>query len=52
MSENRRNRRNKRKDQKEQQKSNITRRDKVYGILAVVLLFIIATILVLISALA
>lgn len=43
-------RRIRRKKQREQQKGSITKRDKVYGILAIVFLFLITLVLVLIYA--
>tara|TARA_Y100001968_G_C19122378_1_gene602610 strand:- start:529 stop:678 length:150 start_codon:yes stop_codon:yes gene_type:complete len=47
MSENRRKRR---KEERKKPQNNIDKKDKIYGILAIVLLFLIATILVIINA--
>jgi len=47
MSENRRERR---KKERKPPKDGISKKDRVYGIIAIVLLFLIATILVLINA--
>tara|TARA_R110001583_G_scaffold158611_1_gene310519 strand:- start:4312 stop:4461 length:150 start_codon:yes stop_codon:yes gene_type:complete len=44
------NRRNRRKQERKPLKKNITTKDKIYGILALVLLFLIASTLVLIDA--
>ncbi|GBF20570.1 hypothetical protein C21_02743 [Arenibacter sp. NBRC 103722] len=44
------NRRNRRKNQEKRLKGSISKRDKIYGILAIVLLFLLAAILVIINA--
>lgn len=44
------NRRERRKNKRKPPKGGITKKDKAYGIIAIVLLFLIATILVLVQA--